>query len=834
MQKRFFLLISLFFIFSISIFAQTAIKNYTISGAVTDSTGVEFPYATVSLKKDSVSFNYLKRIVSDVDGKFNFTVSLAGDTYFIQIEAVGMERIVKKIELAEDAKIDAGTFLLKETGTQLGDVSVVAFKPLVTQALDRIGYNVESDPENTTNNVLEMLRKVPLVTVDGDENIQIKGSSSFKIYINGKPSNMITNNPKEVLKSMPASSIKKIEVITDPGAKYDAEGVTAILNIITQSTLQGLQGNIWVRASTRGTFGGGASFSSKIGKFGVMANYGYNQYKSPNWRSTHSEYYTENTPYKFFDLQSESNYKGDWNWGSLELSFEFDSLNLVSASFGLNGGTSKSPAVSSYNWMRNAALDTLGAYFSNGSSKNTYFGINGNVDYQRTFHKKEQLLTISYLFDLTPNTSENISNITNDDNFSTDINPKEYNQKFINNGETDEHTFQIDYTEPFNDGKHVIETGLKYILRMNIANNDYKLYDDATGNYDRDTIRSANDMKYYQHIYSAYGSYTFKLKNFSVRAGARFEGTVQNVRFTDPLDTLNKNFKVKYADIVPSVLFSFKVNEKSTFKLGYNNSIYRPSIWYLNPYIDDSDPYHISYGNPNLSTERRHNITFTYSYVVQKFNINLTASYSFVKNSIESYNFIDSISGIMYSTYANIGKNQSIGGNVYLNYNPWLWVRLWLQGSGSYQEYQNNDYTYGSYQINGFGGANFTLPWKLKFNIGGGGSTPWVGYKSKESSWHYYYFSLARSFLKGDKLTLSVNANNPFEKYVSYSGKSWDNNIFESAWTSKQLARDFRISVSWRFGEMKAQIKKAERGISNDDIKSGGGGAQGGGQGGGN
>ena len=835
MTTKIFLSISLIFSISLSVFAQTATTNYTINGVVTDLSGVSVPYATVSLKKDSVSQIFLKRTAADVDGKFQMEVSLDSGLYVIQIEAVGFGTLLQPIELADKRKIDAGKFLINEASTELNEVQIVATKPLVTQGLDRIGYDVEADPENKINNVLEMLRKVPLVTVDGDENIQVKGSSSFKIYINGKPSNMVTKNPKDVLKSMPASSIKKIEIITDPGAKYDAEGVTAILNIITQSTLQGFQGSISARANTRGNLGGSAYISSKIGKFGVTANYGYNQYSSPSWQTTHSEYFTENMPYKYLNSNSEGGYKGNWNWGNMELSYEFDTLNLVSASIGINGGTFKNPDDKSFSYMKNAALDTLGAYFTKGSSKNNNFGINGNIDYQRTFNKKEQLLTISYLFDLSPINSENISTITHDNKFPIDLNPTAYNQKFVKRGKTDEHTFQIDYTEPFNENKHVIEAGVKYILRMNIADNDYKLYDDLTGKYDRDTLRSANDMKYFQHIFGAYGSYTFKLKKFSVRVGARLEGTLQNVRFLDPLDTINKDFKIKLFDVVPSISFSYKPTEKSTFKLGYNNGITRPSIWELNPYIDDSNPKFLSYGNPNLNSERSHRFSLGYGYVAQKFNTNISASYSLVNNSIESYNFVDT-AAIIHSTYANIGKNQWFSVNIYFNYNPWKWFRLWFSGGGYYDEYKNNDYTYGNYVFNGWGGANFTLPSKFKFNIGGGGSSSWVGYNTKGSPWYYYYFSLSRSFLKGDKLTVSISTNNPFEKYRTYTSKHWENNIFEYNNSSKQISRDFGISVSWRFGEMKAQIKKAERGISNDDVKSSGGnsGGSGGNQGGGN
>ncbi|MDR0831104.1 MAG: TonB-dependent receptor family protein [Prevotellaceae bacterium] len=825
-MRKYFLIVSLCLS---SVLSAQNTETYTIKGVVKDTTAtVGIPYATISVA-DTLATNFLKRAAADANGKFSVEVKLEKGDYMLVIDATGWDTKKIPITFSDDKKIDLGTIILLEKSAELLGVEVVAVKPLVTQDLDKIGYDVEADPESKTNNVLEMLRKVPLVTVDGEENIQIKGSSSFKIYINGKPSNMITKNPKDVLKSMPASSIKKIEVITDPGAKYDAEGVTAILNIVTQSALQGFQGTVSARVNTKGDLGGSVYFSSKIGKFGVTANYGYNQYSSPNWSTSNSEYFTESMPYKYSNTYSESSYKGGWHWGNLELSYEFDSLNLLSASFGVNGGQYKSPKDSSFTFLRNEALDTLGAYFTFGNFKNTYIGFNGNVDYQRTFKKPDQLLTISYLFDLSPDNSEQISKITYDNRFPTNLNPNAYNQKFVKNGKTDEHTFQIDYTEPFNK-KHVIEAGLKYILRMNIADNDYKLYDEATGEYDRDTARITNDMQYLQHIFGAYASYTFKLQKFSVRVGGRLEGTFRDIRY---LDLPAQNFKDKkpVIDVIPSISLSYKPTEKSTLRLSYTNGILRPNIWNLNPYIDDSNPLNISYGNPNLQSERSHNISFSYGFVAQKFNMNISTSYGQTNNSIERYTFVDTLSGVLHSTYANIGKYQRIGGNLYLNYTPWKWLRLWAQSSIYYTNYHHHDYSEGNFGMNAWGGLNFTLPWKLKFNVSSGGSTPWVGYQMRGNAWYYYNFSFSRSFLKGDKLTVSIYVQNPFEKYRTFTGSSWSEGIYNNTWTSKQITRAFGLSLSWSFGEMKAQIKKAERGISNDDVKSCGG--QGGGNSGG-
>ena len=198
------------------------------------------------------------------------------------ITSVGRTPIVKDFSVkAGENLVDFGTLYIVDASNELGQVEIVAQKPLVKADIDKIEYNVQDDPDAQSNSVLEMLRKVPLVTVDGEDNIQVNGSSSFKVYVNGKPNNMMSNNPTEVLKSMPANSIKHIEVITNPGPKYDAEGVGGILNIVTVgSGLEGYTATFSANVSNRGA-GGGAFGTIKSGKLTVSARYNYNYNDQP-------------------------------------------------------------------------------------------------------------------------------------------------------------------------------------------------------------------------------------------------------------------------------------------------------------------------------------------------------------------------------------------------------------------------------------------------------------------------------------------------------------------------------------------------------------------------
>lgn len=205
------LILIYFFILTAGFTAQSVTVKGKLVSAV-DNAGL--PYATISVASEDTPANIIKKMATKENGAFSTT--LAPGNYIFSFHFVGMDVMSKKVEVSDlQDPIDIGVIAMNETSMQLEEVSVTAQKPLVKVEIDKLTYSAQDDPEASTSNVLDLLRKVPLITVDGEDEIQLKGSSNFKIYLNGKPSNMISGNPSQVLKSMPASSIKDIEVITD-------------------------------------------------------------------------------------------------------------------------------------------------------------------------------------------------------------------------------------------------------------------------------------------------------------------------------------------------------------------------------------------------------------------------------------------------------------------------------------------------------------------------------------------------------------------------------------------------------------------------------------------
>lgn len=820
---------------------NTANTSFQVKGILLDSLTQEGePYATIKIVKKEAPAKALKMLVTDMKGQFQEKVPGTGN-FVMTITSVGRTPIVKDFSVKAGEKlVDFGTLYIVDASNELGQVEIVAQKPLVKADIDKIEYNVQDDPDAQSNSVLEMLRKVPLVTVDGEDNIQVNGSSSFKVYVNGKPNNMMSNNPTEVLKSMPANSIKHIEVITNPGPKYDAEGVGGILNIVTVgSGLEGYTATFSANVSNRGA-GGGAFGTIKSGKLTVSARYNYNDqprnYSSGSQHVT-PEAVTENSSNLDYDGSNKGH--GSFQSGSMEASYEIDTLRLVTMSFGLWGGGNKSNGSTDYiaTFPENINAAPIYSYSAFNRSKSSWYSIDGGIDYQRLFKVKDRMLTFSYKINTRPQTSDSYTEYEIDNGYNPDW--ADYLNRLKNqhnDGEqnTTEHTFQADYTTPI--GKlHTLEAGAKYILRNNSSEDD-RFDADDTGKYEYNKDQSSH-YKHLNDIIAAYLGYGLKVKRLSGRLGLRYEHTIQDVKY---LVGRGEDFTKNFDDVVPSASIGYKLTDMSNLRLGYNMRIYRPGIWSLNPYLNDTDPSYISQGNPELDSEKSHAFNLSYSNFTQKFNINISARYSFTNNSIENVTRLmpdTEIEGlknptgkdVLYSTYANIGKTRYASVNGYVNWNATPRTRIYMNMSGNYSylegsEGMRND----GWSLFAYGGAQQTLPhdWRISLNVFG--QTPWIMLQGKGSSFFDYGLSVNKSFLD-KRLTLSAFASNFFKKYMDQSSTTEGSGFIRES-NYKYSRQRFGISVSYRIGELKASVKKAARTISNDDVKSGGSGSGGGGE----
>lgn len=804
-MKYIFLLLALMAVYTPA-FSQTG--SGIIKGTVTDSAkNNALDYVTVSLQANG-STEILKSTYTNEKGSFSFT-GLEFKPYQILISYVGYQPQTIKTETLSSTNpvISLPEIKLKANSKQLEEVAVISQKMLVTQDVDKLSYDVEADPESKSNTVLDMLRKVPLVTVDANDNIQLKGKSSFKVLLNGKTSALFARDPKEVLKSMPASSVKKIEVITNPPAKYEAEGAAGIINIITnKSTPAGYNGSADLGANTFGGYSTSTYVTAKTGRLGASANYGLYSWNSPESTSRLSR--TDllyNTQLNQIGHRKDN---GKSHYGGLDLSFEIDSLNLLTANANLYQGDSKEKLNQQVSMASGDVL--LQNYRRQNSGNDYWIGQDVGLDYQHTFRKnKEQLLTLSYKYSL--------SGFGNQINFNYEplLNYKPLSGKTDNDNKSQEHTFQVDYVQPF--GANNLEAGLKSISRLNNSKYYYDTLDQASGTF-INLPEQTNNFDYHQNIYAAYTSVTLKKNDWGLKIGARLEETKTNAAFRSS-ETIARQ---DYFNLVPSVAVSRKLKEMQDLKLSYNQRIERPGLWYLNPYADRTDVKNISYGNPDLNAVTSNNFDLAHSTFIKNSSFNSSLSYSLSNNAIQQFTTAYPDSAV--TTYGNLGREQSYGfsesanlsltKNLNLNLNT-TFTYIILNGFLQDKPLRNEGLTASFF---GSGSYKFEKNWRLSAN--GGYFPRSVTLQGRTGNYYYNSFTLSKTFLKGDKATIKLMARSPFQKNRK-SLHEVNDLTFNQLQESIYQQRNFGLTFSYKFGKLEDDIARKRRGISNDDLKGG-------------
>ena len=395
-----------------------------------------------------------------------------------------------------------------------------------------------------------MLKKVPMVTVDGQDNIQVNGSSDFKIYKNGRPDNTLSGNPSQVLKSIPANMVEKIEVITEPGAKYDAEGVNGILNIVmkSDSRIDGIMGSLYAQYNTLGQPGGNLYLTTSLNdKLTASVNYSY-----VNIGGNREQYQDHSFTYKETGSNETSNMtmtnRGHLHFASLDLSYEIDTLNLVTASFS-GYALNIDPTGANSVRMSDAAGSPMYSYvqdFGNGT-RYDYFNMSGRFDYQHLTQLKGEALNFSYML------SSSGTGTTYDSPFKFQGNPPISYDYYLYDSDQKmwEHTFQLDYTRPFGD-KHKLDVGAKYIFRRNHS---------ASSTRQDEQAPVPLDFMHRTHVGAAYGEYSFSSGPWMARAGLRYEFA----RMTADYRTGNSPFMGKNLnDLVPTLSVGYRLDEKTT------------------------------------------------------------------------------------------------------------------------------------------------------------------------------------------------------------------------------------------------------------------------------
>jgi ferric enterobactin receptor len=778
----------------------------TVKGVITDSvTSKALAYATLILKNDKLVT--LLSTSSKADGTFAFTNVKPGK-FFLSVIAVGYRSKAVPVQLTDNSAVqDLGSLTLSPATGRLKEVVVMGDKPLIRQEIDRISYDLKADPESKVNSVLEMMRKVPLLSLDADDNIQLQGNSNYKILINGKPSSMVDRSPREILRSMPASTIERVEVITTPPAKYDGEGLAGIINIITtKKTDNGYNGTI--NLSERFPVGGpgiGATLTGKFSKFGVAVSTGASKNSSPQTINSYSRFTQGNNPTTLLQngtrkLSGESGYLGT------ELSYEINNLNLISAEFNVNG-----------NHTENANFQSSELSDNNGGLLQSYRLLNGvdgdgkgldaSVNYQLGFKRdKNRLLTFSYRYMSFSNAQYNNIDVLNEVSFTF----PDYRQ--YNNGRSAENTFQLDYVHPVK--KVNIEAGAKAIFRNNRSNFNYNVFNESAGSFQTDPLRT-NNFDNTQNVFCIYNTYQFSVKNWGVKAGLRVEETVMDADFVSAGTVL----KHDYLNFIPSVSLNRKFKNLSSINFGYTSRIQRPGINQLNPFVDRSNPNVETSGNPGLKAMTANSFEVSYS-SFKKLSLILASRMIFFNNVVMPQITADPVTNVTRSTFGNTGSARMTA--AYLNASYPVTKQLKVSTNALF------NYGVVKGEVNGVllkneglmsralftANYRFNSGWQANASFNYNGRS--LSLQSRTNAFTGSSISGSKDLLK-NKLSISVAANNVFTKYRNVINTAFGSNFNQETFNQTYF-RNFTTSINYRFGGLKDKLKKNQRGIKNTDV----------------
>ena len=790
--------------------SKTAQSSFTLKGIVVDSTtGKPLAFATLVLQ-NSKTKDPIKNFLSNEDGSFEISLSDSLD-YLLVFAFTGYEN--KTIPVSHDRSVDLGRISLSPSGKQLKEVSVVVVKPLIKRDLDGISYDVSADPETPILSVLDMMRKVPLLSVDATDNIKLKGKDNYKILINGKESALMVKNPSDVLRSMPATNIERIEVITTPPAKYDAEGLAGIINIITKKKID--EGyNIGLNGRLNTVWGPGVNLNGtyKKGKFGFSGYVGHGvRHQQTNGIGGEQLFFFDNSS---LYQQGTSTVSAHNTYGNAELSFEFDTLNLLTGSLEFytgNFGQDNNQLSDSYDGSHNL----IQAYRLVTDASNGFGGLDASLNYQLGFKKdKNRLLTISYKYSYSPNTQDIGNTISDTFNYYLP-DYKQYNQTGNR-----EHTIQVDYVHPF---KVVnLEAGAKTILRNNFSNFETSNYNEITKDYVVNPNQT-NNFNYDQDIYSVYNSYSAKWDKWNAKAGLRLEHTTVRADFVSTASTVNQD----YNNLIPSLSLQLTL-KGSSISLGYTDRISRPSIYQLNPFVDYSNPNFINTGNPDLQPEVNHSFELNYS-IFSKNSLTAGFSYTFSNNSIQNVTSLQAVSSggltdtVSVTTFQNLGSNKNLGLNLNFNFTTVKNLSIninaqishvWLKGTYNGQFYKNDGYT-GNAFLNA--GYKFGKGFRIGFDAGYFSGD--VNLQGSTSPFIYNSYVFSKTFLN-KRLTLSAVMNNPYGQYYKFKSTTTTPNFYQQTY-NEIFYRSFALRFNFKFGKLNSEIKRNQRGINNDDKKAG-------------
>lgn len=802
-MKNYFQLILLIVLFPLSVVAQKPIdKKISISGKVLEKgSKVAIEYATVSFKNTTTK--ELFGAMTDATGTFTFEIT-PGE-YSGEIELMSYKKtIIAAKKYTENAFL--GTFTLEADISQLQDVVVIAEKSTVEIKLDKRVYNVGKDMMVKGGTVSDVLDNVPSVTVDTEGNVALRGNENVKILIDGKPSGLAGINVADALKLLPADAVEKVEVITNPSARYDAEGGGGIINIvIRKGKSNGINGSIIVSTGDPENYGVSTSLNKKGTNFNLFSNFGYNYRNNPGNSLTNAEYFNSDGTTSRYINERRTNERLSEGYNA---NFGID-LNLSKSLTWTNALTfressGKNPdnvffynydALQNPTFVRNRLND----------ANSDEFSIEYTSNFTKKFEKDGHQLTVDIA--VSQNRENEIATIY--DQIIGD--PSTLFTEITDNKQSQQRNlFQTDYVLPIGkDGR--FEAGYRGSFQEGIT--EFEIA--PTSSY-------SNTLEYNEYVNSFYTQYGSKINKFSYFLGLRFEDSNIDVNSLTVNDYNNK----KYNNLFPSATLNYEISEKSSMSISYSKRINRPRGRFLNPFSTYSSNINVFQGNPDINPSLTDAIDVGYLTKWDKLTFS-TSAYVNVTNA--AFQFIRKESGlfvqgvpVIISTPINLAKEYRAGFEFNLNYTPYKWWRL----NGNFNLFRNEtqgNYRYTNYLnvavVQNFDNIALTwtsrlsskisLPYKIDWQTNVSYEAPQTTAQGKRLGNYGINLAFSKDVLN-DKGTIALNVSDVFNSKKRIIETHIENVV--SSYSEMQMrVRQITLSFTYRFNKKKTDKERTKR-----------------------
>lgn len=792
--------------------SANAQSPFTITGNLNDESEEVISYANIVLY-DGADTSIVKMNYSEDNGDFLLETDQAG-SYFIEITYIGLQGYRSQpfeLNPGQPTK-EFSTITLKVQGETLKELVVTARKPLLEVKPDKMVVNVAGSINAAGNNALELLRKSPGVMVDHNENISLMGKSGIQIYINGKRSPLNGDQLANYLKSLPSEDIENIELITQPSAKYDAEGNAGIINIVLRKNQsEGYNTNIATGYSQgeKARYNGSVNTNLKKGKFNV---YGALSYNNNQWPNSQVIYREQNGMVFDQQLNTLSSGEGLNYRGGIDYSLSSKSILGIM----IHGNTNE------WDWAKESTayirstdhseIDSILISDGGNFSKNT--NTNYNINYKYT-GEKDQSLNIDADYGVFGH-----KNHQDQPNIYTDASGQEILQRrdyYIEApSEIEILTIKTDYEQPVWAGK--MGTGLKWSKVL--TDNTFDFYNVFSGDKFQDMDRS-NDYTYDEQVFAGYLTYNTKINKWGIKGGLRAEHTRSRGILESQMQTELNDVRRNYTDIFPSLGFTYDLSEKNVLQLSYSRRINRPNYNSLNPFEFKLDELTYEKGNPFLSPEYTNKLQLSHTW---NHMITSTLGYSETKDMISQ--LIEVADGnAAYQTYQNLASQKDISFNVSGSIPIVEWWSAFSNATYNYRETfgevnQGQEARLHLNSFNFYSQHTFTLPSDFSLELDGFYNSPtiWGGQFVSKQQWGINLGVQKKLF--DNKANLKVAINDIFNT-MRWESNSKVGDFFllsRGNWDSQQL----KVSFSYSLGNNKIKSRQRSTGLEDEKNRVGG------------